>query len=161
MQFWTAKAECKALGGQLLLLNNTQEVAKAIGKTMVGNVESDYRIDGWSIGQWFEGPGQAQREEIKNEKSSFLNAMKAMTLTMNLEDGSVLSSQHVDSRIGAICQGPSGVGKDQGDCQSKGKHIAFFILANTSLHSRSQEYTRRIFEGHRFCLLPELYPVNR
>ena len=84
---------------------------------MVGNVESDYRIDGWSDGKWFE----AENETISEESYSFLNGLKHATLTMNLEDGSVSHTRHADAKLGSVCQEESGVGK-QG-CKSRSKKI--------------------------------------
>ena len=113
LSFKTAEEECRSLGGQLLLLKNVGHVKTALGNSMVGNVESDYRIDGWSEGEWFEG----DNETISKESHSFLDALKYATLTMNLEDGSVSHSRHAEAKLGSVCQGVSGVGK-QG-CEGK------------------------------------------
>ena len=71
---------------------------------MIGNVETDFRIDGWSDGEWFE----AENVSISGEHP-FIQT--EASLTMNLEDGSLSGKHHVDARLGFICQGESGVGK--------------------------------------------------
>ena len=111
LSFWTAKEECKSLGGQLLLLENAKKVMKALGDSMVGNVASDYRIDGWSEGKWFEGQDRSNPTLIQSNDHSFLNVFKNRTLSLDLEDGSVGSKRHLDVMIGAVCQGEDGVGK--------------------------------------------------
>ena len=123
--FWMAKEECKALSGRLLQLNHTAEVFKTLNQSMIGNVESDYRIDGWSEGIWFEGPSQKNIAKIETEDGSFLNVMKARTLSMNLEDGSVHTARHIDSRIGSICQWNSGVG--QTGCKDESESLLKYL----------------------------------
>ena len=121
LSFWTAKEECKSLGGQLLLLENAKKVMKALGDSMVGNVASDYRIDGWSEGKWFEGPDRSNPALIQSKDHSFLNVFKNRTLSLDLEDGSVGSKRHLDVMIGAVCQGEDGVGKASNCKQDTGK----------------------------------------
>ena len=76
---------------------------------MVDNVESDYRIDGWYGGKWREGDANDRKgSEIDSEGQALISAMKARTLSMNLEDGSILSQRHEDAAIGAVCQGLAG-----------------------------------------------------
>ena len=105
LSFWAAKRECKALGGQLLLLQNTQEVKRALTDSFIGNVESDYRIDGWSNGVWLEGPSKDNGSEIMfQEDQTFMDAMMSKTLSISLDEWSVHSARHVDARVGAICQ---------------------------------------------------------
>ena len=83
----------------------------ALADSMVGNVVDHYRIDGWSNGMWFEGPDKNNPMQIQSKGHSIFNAMKNRSLALNLEDGSISSSRHVDVKIGAICQGDGGVGK--------------------------------------------------
>ena len=78
---------------------------------MVGNVESDYRIDGWSNGEWLEG-------DDNTTLTIDLAISQPATLTLNLEDGSVSSSFRAEARLGSICQGEDGVGLP---CSSKDK----------------------------------------
>ena len=74
---------------------------------MVGNVESDYRIDGWSNGEWFE----ANNVSISGDHP-FIQS--PASLTMNLVDGSLSGKRDVNARLGFICQGESGVGQGDG-----------------------------------------------
>ena len=67
---------------------------------MLGNVESDYRIDAWSAGNWFEG----ENDTIPAGSDSVLSYMSSATLTMSLEDGSVANTRHTETRLGAVCQ---------------------------------------------------------
>ena len=159
MSFWTAKEECKSLGGQLLLLENTDQVKEALGDSMVGNVESDYRIDGWSAGHWFEGDKNSTIQVDESEDTaSLLTALKSATLTLNLEDGSVLGDRHADTKIGAVCQGQSGNGNascsnDAAEQSTEAPSIdtttqkqddegcstSFFMTENKLTHNRAQE----------------------
>ena len=109
------------------MLNNTRQVKEALKDSMIGNVESDYRIDGWSSGLWFEGPSISNATELRSEEHSFMSAMKARSLSMNLEDGSILADRHINARIGFICQGDSGVG--QSGCQGQQSKFKPLILA--------------------------------
>ena len=105
LSFWAAKDECKALGGQLLLLHHVPEVKEALKDSLMGNVESDYRIDGWSNGVWLEGPTKDNGSKIVfGRDQTIRDAMAPKTLSLSLEDWSVLSARHADARIGAICQ---------------------------------------------------------
>ena len=106
---WTAKEECQALGGSLLSLANSGEVVNVLDKTMIGNVRSDYRIDGWKEGKWLHG----ENETIAGDLTDSL--MSPATLTMDLEDGAILSTRRVSSQVGFICES-DGKRDDQAGC---------------------------------------------
>ena len=106
--FWTAKAECTALNGRLLQLSRTKEVIKALDESQVGNVESDYRIDGSLKGKWLEG----ENATIVGTHDFIAHPA---SLTLNLEDGSVLSTRSVVSQLGFICESD---GANSKDCNS-------------------------------------------
>ena len=112
LSFWTAKENCQSLGGALLELTNAGEVMEALGDSMVGNVGQDFRIDGWTEEKWYEGTENA---------TLAVNARQDLTLTLNLEDGSVSGDHEVESRLGSVCQGADGVGKGQNGCGYSGK----------------------------------------
>ena len=107
LSFWTAKENCQSLGGALLELTNAGEVMEALGDSMVGNVGQDFRIDGWTEEKWYEGTENA---------TLAVNARQDVTLTLNLEDGSVSGDHEVESRLGSVCQGADGVGKGSKGC---------------------------------------------
>ena len=87
------------MGGQLLSLENVPQVKAALSRSMLGNVESDYRIDGWSAATWFEGENNSISEYV-----SVVPDMTSATLTMRMEDGSVGHTRHTEDRLGAVCQ---------------------------------------------------------
>ena len=87
-----------------MLLSNVAQVKEALGDSLTGNIVSDCRIDGWSGGSWLEGPSRKQLGVLDSSELSLFSALKDRTLSMNLEDGSVSASRHMDAMIGAVCQ---------------------------------------------------------
>ena len=116
LSFWTAKDECKALGGRLLALDNVPQVMEALGSSMVGNVDSDFRIDGWSSGVWYEGSNNDTIPADNYTEHTVLSTLQHATLTVNLEDGGVSGNRHSGAHLGSVCQGPSGVGTENPSC---------------------------------------------
>ena len=91
----------------------------ALGRSMVGNVQDSYRIDGWSEGKWLEGPDGVNATELVTAGGEFIS-VRGRTLTLNLEDGSVDANRYLDERLGAVCQGGSGVSGQDKDCGKAG-----------------------------------------
>ena len=88
------------MGGQLLSLENVPQVKAALSSSMLGNVESDYRIDGWSAATWFEGENNSISEYV-----SVVPDMTSATLTMSLEDGlNHAAEQNALARATEDCQ---------------------------------------------------------
>ena len=108
------------VGGQLLLLNNTEQVSQALRDSQVGNVRSDYRIDGWSGGKWFEGALKSSPSEIVFGEQDANFGMSVSTLSMDLEDGSIYSSRHMKDKIGAVCQSQGKEAATAAECQENG-----------------------------------------
>lgn len=108
VSFWVAKEECKLLGGQLLLLEHTPEVVDNLGDSMVGNVETEFRIDGWSDGAWFEGDTNITLS--KPPQASLEHLFEPATVTLDVEDGSLSASHRAEAHLGFICQGGDRVG---------------------------------------------------
>lgn len=121
--FWTAKDECEALGGQLLPLDQVPEVIEALGSSMVGNVDGDFRIDGWSSGIWYEGDENGTISADDSLEYALLSSLKHATLTVNLQDGMVSGNAHVEAHLGSVCQAPSGVGLGNTGCQQTTKGV--------------------------------------
>ena len=108
---------------------------------MVGNVESDYRIDGWSSGTWYEGSDNTTIPANNYTEQTFLSTLKHATLTVNLEDGRVSGNSHSGAHLGYVCQGQSGVGYQNPGCEddinqesttSSGQSTTAFVDASTS-----------------------------
>ena len=76
---------------------------KALGDSMVGNVNGPYRIDGWSSRKWFEG----ENETMSASNSDVFLTLQSATLALNLEDGTFSSDTDHSARLGFICQGES------------------------------------------------------
>ena len=110
--FGVAKTECSEIGGTLLSLANTQQVFGALGYSMVGNVPSEYRIDGRFAGNWL------QEEDQVIEEDNFISSSiwRGRTLALNLEDGTVSNTHSVDDLLGFVCQAKESELTSNTDC---------------------------------------------
>lgn len=121
--FLVAKEDCKSLGGSLLSLVNTEQVFNAVEDELIGNVLSQFRIDGWLVGNWFQNENEMLELEDMGNK----------TLTLDLEDGRVSNSLDAETRLGFICQADSmGVAGEVVGCSEDTE-----VLPNKGLYEKN------------------------
>ena len=87
---------------------------KSLGDDLVGNVQADFRIDGWLEGRWYQG----DNESLVHDSDTFM-IRGNRTLTIDLEDGRVSSKYQSESKLGFICQALETAMEGSKDC-SKG-----------------------------------------
>ena len=77
------------------MLENVDQILSAVGSTLFEN-SLELRIDGWTGSKWFQGDLNQTLEHpiLTGER----------TLTLDLDDGQVLSQRHPNDHLGYICQ---------------------------------------------------------
>ena len=95
----------------------------------------DYRIDGYSSGQWF----HESNKTLSDDKVDNILEMFQRTLTLNVEDGSVSGHHGMRDRLGFICQGSGSTTKEKCDGEDKQipGNILFYMGTSTNLKTKN------------------------